>query len=142
VDLIYNKLIGVLKQSSNTIPHVSKNEFSEKFMEQLFLGISNHVVSLNKKTGEQIWKTKLKTSSITNVYYEDGSIFAYSGGHLFCLKASDGDILWENPLKGFGYSTCIIASEQQNSAVISSQISTQQSVAASTIIASSAVASN
>jgi outer membrane protein assembly factor BamB len=104
-------------------------------MEKLFLGISNHVVCLNKKTGEQLWKTKLKSSSITNVYYEDGNIFAYSGGHLFCLLASDGSIVWENPLKGFGYSTCIIASEHQNAAVISSQIATQQSVAATVVAA-------
>ncbi len=110
-------------------------------MEKLFLGISNHVVCLNKKTGEQLWKTKLKSSTITNVYYEDGNIFAYSGGHLFCLQASDGSIVWENPLKGFGYSTCIIASEHQNAAVISSQIATQQAVA-STIVASTAAASS
>jgi outer membrane protein assembly factor BamB len=111
-------------------------------MEKLFLGISNHVVCLNKKTGIQVWKTKLKSSSITNVYYEDGNIFAYSGGHLFCLDAVDGSINWENPLKGFGYSTCIIASEHQNNAVISSQIATQQSVAAATIVASTAASSS
>jgi outer membrane protein assembly factor BamB len=110
-------------------------------MEKLFLGISNHVVSLNKKTGEQLWKTKLKSSTITNVYYEDGNIFAYSGGHLFCLQASDGSIVWENPLKGFGYSTCIIASEHQNAAVISSQIATQQAVA-STVVAATAASSS
>lgn len=115
---------------------------SEKFMEKLFLGISNHVVCLDKKTGEQVWKTKLKSSSITNVYYENGSIFAYSGGHLFSLNATDGAINWENPLKGFGYSTCIIASEHQNAAVISSQIATQQAVAASTIAASTAASSS
>jgi outer membrane protein assembly factor BamB len=111
-------------------------------MEKLFLGISNHVVCLSKKTGEQLWKRKLKSSSITNVYYESECVFAYSGGHLFCLQGSDGAILWENPLKGFGYSTCIIASEHQNSAVISSQIATQQAIAASTIVASTAASSS
>ena len=35
-------------------------------MNKLFLGISNHVVCLSKKTGEQLWKTKLKSSTITN----------------------------------------------------------------------------
>ena len=111
-------------------------------MEKLFLGINNHVVCLDKKTGDQVWKTKLKSSSITNVYYENGCVFAYSGGHLFSLNATDGAINWENPLKGFGYSTCIIASEHQNTAVISSQIATQQAVAASTIAASTAASSN
>jgi outer membrane protein assembly factor BamB len=111
-------------------------------MDKLFLGISNHVVCLSKKTGEQLWKTKLKSSTITNVYYENANVFAYSGGHLFCVNASDGSIIWENPLKGFGYSTCIIASEHQNAAVISSQIATQQALAASSIAASSSASSN
>ncbi len=111
-------------------------------MDKLFLGINNHVVCLSKRTGEQLWKTKLRSSTITNVYYETENIFAYSGGHLFCLAASDDSIIWENPLKGLGYGTCIIASEHQNTSVISSQIATQQAVAATTIAASSASSSS
>ena len=114
----------------------------ESGMDKLFLGISSHVVCLSKKTGEQLWKTKLKSSSIINVYYEDGQVFAYSGGHLFCLLAEDGSILWENPLKGLGYGTCIIASEQQNAAVISGQIAAQQAIATSTIVATNSSSSN
>lgn len=36
-------------------------------MEKLYLGINGHVVCINKTNGEQIWKTKLKSSTITNV---------------------------------------------------------------------------
>ena len=111
-------------------------------MDKLFLGINNHVVCLSKKTGEQLWKTKLKSSTITNVYYEDENVFAYSGGHLYRLAASDGAICWENPLKGFGYGTCIIASEHQNSIVIASQVATQQALAATTVASTSAASSN
>jgi len=111
-------------------------------MEKLFLGISNHVVCLSKGSGEQLWTTKLKSSTITNVYYEANNVFAYSGGHLFCLKASDGSIVWENPLKGFGYGTCIIASEHQNTAVITSQIAAQQAIAVTTVAATSASTSS
>ncbi len=111
-------------------------------MDKLFLGISNHVVCVSKKTGEQLWKTKLRSSAITNVYYEAENVFAYSGGHLFCLAASDGSIAWENPLKGLGYGTCIIASEHQNVPVISSQVAAQQAIAATTIAATSASSSS
>ncbi|MBV1909965.1 MAG: PQQ-like beta-propeller repeat protein [Kangiellaceae bacterium] len=110
-------------------------------MDKLFLGISSHVVCLSKETGEQIWKTKLKSSSITNVYFEEDNVYAYSGGHLFCLRADNGAIIWKNTLKGFGYGACIIASETQNASVISSQISAQQAVAASTIAATTATQS-
>lgn len=104
-------------------------------MDKLFLGIKSHVVCINKNTGDKLWATKLKSSTITNVYYENDKIFAYSGGHLFCLKASDGAIVWENTLKGFGYSTCIIASESQNSALIANQIAAQQAVATAGVVA-------
>tara|TARA_B110000014_G_C20103556_1_gene579818 strand:- start:1648 stop:1980 length:333 start_codon:yes stop_codon:yes gene_type:complete len=104
-------------------------------MEKLFLGISGHVVCLSKKTGEQLWKTKLKSSSITNVYFEADNVFAYSGGHFFCLNSTDGAIIWENTLKGFGYGTCIIASAQLSSSVISSQVAAQQAIAATTVAA-------
>lgn len=113
-------------------------------MDKLFLGIKNHVVCISKKTGEELWKTKIKSSSIANVYYEDKHIYAYSGGHLYCLQAKDGVIVWENPLKGFGYGHCIIASESQNSALITSQIAAQQAnaIAASVAVSASAGSSS
>lgn len=111
-------------------------------MDKLFLGISNHAVCISKKTGDQLWKTKLKNSTIINVYYEDGFVFAYAGGHLFCLAASDGSIVWENTLKGMGYGTCIIASEHQNSAVIASQIAAQQAITAGAAAAGTTAASS
>ena len=100
-------------------------------MDKLFLGIKSHVVCIDKSSGHELWRSKLKTSTITNVYYENDMVFAYAGGHLFCVNAYDGSIKWENTLKGLGYSTCIIASEHQNNAVISAQVAAQQ-VAAST----------
>lgn len=113
-------------------------------MEKLFLGISGCVVCLDKKTGQELWKTKLKRSEITNVYYESDFIYAYSGGHLFCLNASAGEIQWENQLNGLGYGSCIIASEHQSSTVISSQIATQQTSAAAgaAVVAAAAGASS
>jgi outer membrane protein assembly factor BamB len=111
-------------------------------MDKLFLGINSHVVCLSKNSGEQQWKTKLKSSSITNVYFENNAVFAYSGGHLFCLNADDGTITWENPLKGLGYGTCIIASEHQNSAIIANQIAAQQATAAASIAATTTTTSN
>jgi len=102
-------------------------------MKKLFLGIKGHVVCLDKESGDVVWDTKVKNSAITNVYYEDGLVFAYSGGHLFCLHSSDGSLKWENTLKGLGYGACIMASEQQNSALIMSQIAAQQAAAGTTV---------
>ncbi|WP_088331379.1 PQQ-binding-like beta-propeller repeat protein [Lacimicrobium sp. SS2-24] len=100
-------------------------------MNDLFLGIHSHVVCINKSDGNEVWRVKLKRANLTNVCYEDNHVYAYAGGHLFCLSAKDGTILWENPLKGLGYSTCIIANAHQSSSVVSSQVAAQQAVAVS-----------
>jgi len=99
-------------------------------MEHLYLGINGNVVCIKKSNGNEVWRTKIKSGTITNVYYEDNHIYAHSGGYLFCLKAANGKIKWENSLKGLGYGSCIIASEQQNSAFITNQIAQQASAAA------------
>jgi outer membrane protein assembly factor BamB len=113
-------------------------------MQRLFIGIQGKAVCLDKATGDILWSTKLKSSSsVTNVYYEENQVFAYSGGHLFCLNAETGEIKWENGLSGYGFGACIIASESQNSAAaISNQVASQQAAASSTIVATSSSSSS
>ena len=78
-------------------------------MSNLYLGIKGRVVCIEKHTGKELWNTKLKGMSITNVYFDDNKIYAYASGHLFCLDPDFGKILWENPMSGYGYGSCIFA---------------------------------
>jgi len=80
-------------------------------MNKLFIGIKGHVVCLDKQTGDEIWKCKLKGMSITNVIRDEKMVYAYAGGHLFCLDKDFGKILWNNPLTGYGYGACIFAGD-------------------------------
>jgi outer membrane protein assembly factor BamB len=36
-------------------------------------------------------------------------VFAGGSGHLFCLEANSGRILWHNPLEGFGHNDISLA---------------------------------
>ncbi|SET50206.1 outer membrane protein assembly factor BamB family protein [Thalassotalea agarivorans] len=90
-------------------------------MNHLYLGIKGQVVAINKSTGQIVWQTKLKTSSITNVCIEQDKIFAHAGGHLFCLDAALGSILWTNKLSGLGYGSCLFAVPGQGQAVYATQ---------------------
>ena len=64
------------------------------------------------------------------------------GGHLFCLQAKSGKVLWENKLSGLGYGACIIATSNQ-SAAISAAIQAQQAAgAAAATAASTSAATN
>jgi outer membrane protein assembly factor BamB len=33
----------------------------------------------------------------------DGKVYAGCNGHLFCLDAESGEIVWHNPLSGIGH---------------------------------------
>lgn len=113
-------------------------------MQNIFIGIAGHVVALDRHSGSEIWKTKLKGSSsaITNIVLEGDILIAYSGGHLFAVNAATGDILWENPLKGLGYSACIIAGSQQANTAQAASNAAQSAAIVGAVAATTAVASS
>ena len=84
-------------------------------MSNLYLGIKGQVVCIEKQTGRELWNTKLKGMSITNVYCDENKIYAYASGHLFCLDPDFGKILWKNTLTGYGYGSCIFATSDSKS---------------------------
>ncbi len=104
-------------------------------MNYVYIGIAGHVTCIDKSTGTEVWRTKLKKgSSLTNLVKEGNQIIAYSGGHLFAINALTGDIQWENELKGLGYSYCIIAGSDQSSGASASAASAQQAAAAAGVV--------
>jgi len=110
-------------------------------MKKLFLGIKGHIVCLNKQTGEELWRKKLRSSTLTNIVFDGDSLHAYCRGHMFGLNPDTGDILWENELHGLGYGYCMIASEGSNNhAQAISAAQAQQAATAGMIAASSASA--
>lgn len=95
-------------------------------MERLYIGIKGHVVCLDKSTGGKLWDTKLKSTDLTNVHHDGDFVYAYASGHLFCLDAKTGGIKWKNELEGYGYGTCIIAGNQQNTIISAEHIEEQR----------------
>jgi|688.fasta_scaffold302345_2 hypothetical protein len=112
-------------------------------MKKLYLGIKGHILCIDGKTGREQWRTKLRSSTITNVVFDGESLHAYSNGYLFALNPNTGDILWENSLDGLGYGFCIIATEGASSYIQSaSAIQAQQAAAAAAATTSAAAASS
>lgn len=78
------------------MPAKSKNEL-------IYAGIRGHVVAIRTSDGEIQWSTKLKKGSSFVPIVQDGQkLYATSGGEITCLDAASGDVLWRNPLKGYG----------------------------------------
>ena len=102
-------------------------------MSNLFVGIKGHAVCICKETGEEQWRTKLKSmASITNISFDASHVYAYANGYLFCLDPATGEIQWENGLNGLGHSYCVIASTSDSQqAAINSAAALNASAAAS-----------
>ena len=73
-----------------------------RLTDTLFIGVGGHVVAIDRSTGQELWRTKVKASSITTVSAAGDRIFAGAQGELCCLDAATGSILWRNKLRGLG----------------------------------------
>jgi hypothetical protein len=105
----------------------------------LYLGIKGHVVCIEKDSGRELWRTPVKSSQLTNVLADDDGVFAYSGGHLFCLSPTDGRIRWKSELPGLGFGYCILATEgHHSSAAATSQMGAQTAQTAAAVAATTA----
>jgi outer membrane protein assembly factor BamB len=78
--------------------------------EHLYIGSNGYVAAIEIGTGTEIWRTPLKPGFLSATNYADvtvldheGKVFAGSSGHLFCLDAESGEILWHNELEGMGH---------------------------------------
>jgi outer membrane protein assembly factor BamB len=98
--------------------------------EPLFIGVGGHVVAIDVATGEDLWRTKLKSNYITTVCPAGPRVFAGAGGELFCLDARTGEILWHNKLKGLGLGIVAFASSVDAAAAAALEAQRQQSSAA------------
>ncbi len=91
--------------------------------EPLYIGVGGHIVCLHPTTGDEIWRTKLKSAAYVTLQVTDGSIMAGAGGELFCLDPRTGEIRWHNKLKGLGLG--VIAFAGSDMAVMQAAIAAQ-----------------
>ena len=68
----------------------------------ILTGIKGHVIALDKATGHEVWRTKLKRSDFVNLMSDGNVIFAATSGEVFSLDAGTGTILWNNRMAGLG----------------------------------------
>lgn len=72
-------------------------------LQPLFIGVGGHAVAIDNRTGEEIWRTKVKSSaSFVTISLVEGQLLVGASGELFCLNPKTGEVLWHNKLKGLG----------------------------------------
>jgi outer membrane protein assembly factor BamB len=70
--------------------------------DRLFLGVGGHVVAIDPATGDEIWRTRLRSTTVTTVWSDGKRVYGGAQGELFGLDAASGNLLWHNKLKGLG----------------------------------------
>ena len=97
----------------------------------IVIGMAGCAAALDRATGQEIWRTKLKGRDFVNVACVGEDLFATAHGELFCLDPATGKIRWNNPLKGLGFSLITIAAPGSGQSVVVSQKKRSDDAAAS-----------
>ncbi len=73
----------------------------------LLLGLHHSVTAISKTDGTVLWKTDLPTNLNGHEFVtliSDGKlVFVHAEGELHCLDLANGQLLWSNNLRGYGY---------------------------------------
>ncbi len=108
--------------------------------DRIYLGVHRHVLCLDKRTGQELWRTELKRSHLVTVMVAGDVILAHAGGSLFGLRIEDGVILWQNELQGLGYGYCTLASDGSGASSPAAAQQAQQAQAAAMAAAAATTA--
>lgn len=82
----------------------------------IYIGIGGHLVAIDRATGSERWRCKLRSSTFITIAVEKDAVYAGATGELYCIDPSTGTIRWHNRLKGLGHS--IIAFGGSSAAVV------------------------
>lgn len=78
----------------------------------IFVGIKNSVIAVDARTGDEVWRAKLKGSFVT-VLWDGEFLVAATNGEVFGLDPRDGTIIWHNQMKGLGLGFVSLASSRE-----------------------------
>jgi outer membrane protein assembly factor BamB len=70
--------------------------------DRIYVGIKGHVLAIDRITGVEAWRAKLKGGGFVTLHRDDRMLYAGTSGELFCLDVDSGRVLWHNALKGMG----------------------------------------
>jgi len=97
----------------------------------VYIGVKGSVLALDRATGTEVWRTKLKGGGFVNVVLDQGQLYATVQGEVFRLDPASGQIAWNNSLSGLGLGLVTIGTSVSPQAV-SMQENQQQEQAAAT----------
>ncbi len=77
----------------------------------VYVGFNRRVVALDRYIGEIVWDWKApQGTGFVSLLLDGDRLMASVNGYLYCLDPVYGQVVWSNPLKGYGVGTTSLAS--------------------------------
>ncbi|HET7374312.1 MAG TPA: PQQ-binding-like beta-propeller repeat protein [Gemmatimonadaceae bacterium] len=92
----------------------------------VFVGIRSSVIALDERTGDEVWRTELRSSDYVAVLWDGDSLFAANSGEVWRVDPETGNLLWHNELKGMGRGLVSLASSRRPNTTASTDIAAEK----------------
>jgi outer membrane protein assembly factor BamB len=103
----------------------------------IFVGFRSHVMALHRDTGEMIWCNSQLHCGYISMLLDGDRLIVSSNGYMYCLAPMTGEILWHNPLTGYGTGVAHLVSVRgQSSQVVIAEAAEEEAAAAAAASAS------
>ena len=81
----------------------------------IFVGFNGKAMALDRDTGDLVWTyNQMKGGNVTFLLDGDRLIVS-TNGYIYCLDPLTGQLLWHNPMKGYGMGITSLASVRGSS---------------------------
>jgi outer membrane protein assembly factor BamB len=90
------------------------------------VGIKDRIVTLDDRTGTEVWRAELRSSEIVNIYWDGEALIAASSAEVWRLDPANGSIVWHNELRGMGRGLVRLATSRREGTSSSNDAATEQ----------------
>lgn len=96
----------------------------------VYLGFNRRVLALDRYSGQLVWEWKApKGSGFVTLLLDGDRLIVSVSGYTYCLDPVYGQLVWENPLEGYGMglaSLCSLNGTSANVAAVAAAVAAQQ----------------
>lgn len=100
--------------------------------ELIYVGLNGYVIALHRDTGEIAWDCRKLNTAPISLLLDGDRLIAATNGYIYCLDPLTGDVLWNNPLKGYYNGITHLVSVRGQSAQTMNHEAEEQANASST----------
>ena len=101
----------------------------------VYVGLNRKVIALDRYSGQLVWEWKApRGRGFVSLLLDGDRLVAAVSGYIYCLDPLYGQVVWENPLEGYGMGFTTLASVHgstaTSAAAVAAAVAAQQAAAA------------